>query len=412
MTNAPASPLSITRSAQKALDRTREWIERFGGRLAGTDACRNTAEALCLELRRACGSADLERFTTHPGAFTGFYRIDVVLYVVGLALMAMNQPLLAGIVLLWMVVGAGLEFGWYVELYDRFYPKKECYNVTATLEPRQPARQTLIISGHHDSAQELSFLKGSQKLYGLKIIVPDFFRFLAMMVAWAWVLWGPVVGGPPPFMPYALWLLVVGLYFVFTKFFLFSRDATPGAGDNLIASAMLVELAQRLAQPGQAGRSVLDHTRLVFLSFDAEESGVRGSRAWVKAHRAELAAMPTLLLNIDSIYRAGDLQFMLSDLNAHVKLDRKLAEICARIAGDAGYPAGLGVMRFGGGATDAVTFARAGVRATTMIAMSTRVVRDGLVYHTMRDTVDAIEPVAVEACLSVAERLAFTVDRS
>jgi hypothetical protein len=72
MTDPSSLPPSFTLSAQKALDHTRAWIERFGGRLAGSDACRQTAEAICLELRRTCGSADLERFTTHPAAFTGF----------------------------------------------------------------------------------------------------------------------------------------------------------------------------------------------------------------------------------------------------------------------------------------------------------------------------------------------------
>jgi hypothetical protein len=33
-----------------------------------------------------------------------------------------------------------------------------------------------------------------------------------------------------------------------------------------------------------------------------------------------------------------------------------------------------------------------------------------LVYHTLQDTVDAIEPAAVEACLAVAEELAFELD--
>ena len=32
---------------------------------------------------------------------------------------------------------------------------------------------TRFFSAHHDSALELKFLKGSQKWYGLKIIVPD-----------------------------------------------------------------------------------------------------------------------------------------------------------------------------------------------------------------------------------------------
>ena len=63
-----------------------------------------------------------------------------------------------------------------------------------------------------------------------------------------------------------------------------------------------------------------------------------------------------------------------------------------------------------GGATDAAELTGAGVRATTLIAMSTRLVREGLVYHTMQDTVDAIEPAAVAACLAVAEGLAWEMD--
>jgi len=96
----------------------------------------------------------------------------------------------------------------------------------------------------------------------------------------------------------------------------------------------------------------LAQTRLIFASFDAEEAGLRGSRAYVRAHRAELAALPTCNLNIDSIYTAE--------------------------------------------------FTMAGVRATTMLAMPTGIVRDGLVYHTMRDTIDAVQPEAAAACLFVA----------
>jgi putative aminopeptidase FrvX len=173
---------------------------------------------------------------------------------------------------------------------------------------------------------------------------------------------------------------------------------------------MLVELARSFAAQDAVSRSVLKHTRLIFASFDAEEAGLRGSRAWVRTHRAEIEALPSLALNIDSIYKAADLQFMVSDLNSHIALDRDLVRLCRDIAARIGYPSAEGVMRFGGGGTDAAELAKAGVCATTMIAMSTRMVRDGLVYHTMRDTVAAIEPHAVEACLAVAERLACELD--
>ncbi len=388
--------------AQRALETTRYLIEKFGGRLAGSEACRETAERLCDEFAAVGALARLEPFETHPGAFNGFYRIDVGIYVLGLALMWLGRPLPAAALLLFMAAAAGLQFGYYVEFYDRFYPQKTCQNVVATLEPRGTARQQILLSAHHDSAAELRFLKSSQKLYGLKIVVPDFFRILAGVFAVYWSGCRLLNGNDPSMTGILLVLLsTVGLYFVFTKFWLFG-DPVPGAGDNLVASAMLLELARLFADPADPGRSTLPDTRLIFASFDAEESGLRGSRAFARAHRDELHALPTWALNIDSIYQVSELQFMISDLNDHVRLDRALADDCRRIAQSLGYPARLTRMLFGGGATDATELARLGIPATTMIAMATSLMRDGLVYHTMKDTVEAIEPEAVAACLAVA----------
>jgi aminopeptidase YwaD len=398
--------------AQPSLNRTRDWIARFGSRLAGSAGCFETGHALQRELERVCGQASLEPFVTRPAAFNGFYRVDALIYLAGVILLLLNQPLPAALLLTLMIVAVGLEFGHYVEIYDWLYPRAECENVCAVLEPRGAATQQLIFSGHHDAAQELRFLLGNQRLYALKILIPDAMRMLACVTAWSW--WGGqlLAGGQPVFIPLAKIVLVLGTYSVFTKFFLFTQHVSPGAGDNLIASSLLVDLAQAFRDPQCHGVSRLEHTRLIFVSFDAEESGLRGSRAWVRAHRTELAALPTTALNFDSIYKLQDLQFLVSDLNSHVKLDGATVARCVEIARRLGYEARAAVLRFGGGATDAAELAKAGVRATTLIAMSTRLVRDGLVYHTRNDTVDAIEPEAVNACLAIAHDLALEVDRS
>jgi hypothetical protein len=215
-TPAQSDPLESTNTsrrrqqAQNALLQTQGWILRFGGRLAGSNACRNTAETIKTALQQACGAASSELFHTHPRAFNDFYRIDTVLYLVGLGLLFLNLPLPAGIIFLFMVTAAGLQFGWYVELYDWLYPRVECTNVSAVLEPRGDVRQQLIFSGHHDSALELNFLKRHQKLYALKIIVPDAFRMLAAVTAWTWVVWQLFWGSSPPFLLSAKLLLVIG----------------------------------------------------------------------------------------------------------------------------------------------------------------------------------------------------------
>lgn len=103
----------IVEASRRALARTKEMIDRVGGRLAGSEACEQCARLLQADLAAQCGSAALEPFFAHPAAFTHFYRIDAILYLAGLALMLLGQPLVAGVVMLFMVLGASLQFGWY-----------------------------------------------------------------------------------------------------------------------------------------------------------------------------------------------------------------------------------------------------------------------------------------------------------
>jgi len=394
----------------RALETTRSIIERFGPRLAGTTACLNAARALQEKLLPFCGNARLEFFQTHPDAFMGFYRINVLIYIGCMVFLHLQMPLAAALGYSFILVAGFLEFGYYREFYDPIFPKRTCANLLATLEPQNQVEQQLIVGAHHDSAYELTWLRRWQKLYGLKVIVPDIIYATGLLFSWIWVFSLLFRGSSPVFSPYLTWFLTFGILLVLPKFFIVSRHGSPGAGDNLVASAMLIELAHIFASPGKVGCSSLQHTRLVFASFDAEESGLRGSRAFAKLHIDNLQSIPTFMLNIDSIYHIDDIQFLVSDLNDTVPLSRELAEQCARIAGAAGYPQKFMRMVFGGGGTDAAELAKVGVKTTTLLAMPTGLVRDGLVYHTLNDTVDAVEPGVVEACLRITHGLVLELD--
>ena len=158
------------------------------------------------------------------------------------------------------------------------------------------------------------------------------------------------------------------------------------------------------------GRPALKHTRLIILSFDAEESGLRGARAYAKKHRAELQAIPAYNFNMDSIYDVDKIKFLVSDINGIVKLSGKMAARCVEIAGREGYGERLMGMPFGGGGTDAAELAKVGVEATTLIAMPVSIERDVVVYHTLNDTVDHMHPEAVEACLKILHAYIVEMD--
>jgi putative aminopeptidase FrvX len=140
------------------------------------------------------------------------------------------------------------------------------------------------------------------------------------------------------------------------------------------------------------------------VSFDAEEAGLRGAAAYFRAHAAELKRLPCAHLNFDSLYRLRDLQVFTSDVNGTVRLSRPLVDRLIACAIECGVEMRTFGMVFGGGGTDAAESARAGIPSTSIVALPTEVVRRGLVYHTPRDTVEHIEPAAVEACMRIALR--------
>ena len=385
--------------AENAINYTANLINKFGARLTGTPACLQAAEHLKESLDKQCGNAKLETFETHPGVFNGFFIIEPILYSIFTLAAFFGYVFLGACGQLLTVIYGILQFGTYKEYFKFLYPKKECSNVVATLEPQSEVRQQIIISGHHDSAQEVRLLRHAQKLYGLRVIIPDVFIIIGLLSSFLWIGIQSLTGHAPEFAISLSLLWLVSIPIACTKIFFIGPNGTPGAGDNLIASTSLIEFAKIFSV--QTGNSSLSHTRLILASFDAEEAGLRGARAFVKKNLEFLTKYPTYMLNIDSIYEVKELQFLTSDLNNTVALDKPLAELCLQTALNAGYPGRLTQMKCGGGSTDAAELAKIGVRCTSLLAMSTDLIRDGLVYHTMNDLPEAIEPQAVEACLEV-----------
>ena len=237
----------IEKSTAQSLRWTKDTIDRFGTRLAGTAGCFNTANCIRGELEKICGTSWLETFSTHPLAFMNFYKINVTVYLICLASLLYNQPLPAAIGLLFIMISGMLEFGYYQEFFDRLFPEKTCANVWSKLEPQGVVKQQIIISGHHDSPQEILFLKRFQKLFAFRAFAPDLFHISGIVFCLSWIIIQAISGRPPIFTGALKVFMSIGLLFVVPKFFLVGRKVSPGAGDNLIASAMTIQTARMFA---------------------------------------------------------------------------------------------------------------------------------------------------------------------
>ena len=388
---------------QDSFDRVERLIATHGPRLAGTQACLDAGDALYDELRSFCSEAHKEDFVVRKGAFLGWIRLLVIAYVAGVVSMWFGLPWVAFGLAMTSIVVLVLQFFLYLPLLDWLYPKKTGRNVYGIVEPSHDVKRQVIISGHHDSAHVFNFFIHQPKLYNLRVSGSIAFVIVLVLSAVASALF-PM----PEWVVLALRVIVSGgALLVAQMWFFVSKQATPGAGDNLIASSIALSLGKHFKESNP-----LKHTRIIIASFDAEEEGLRGARAFVKKHHALLNAVPTTVLNMDCLYDAKELFFLTSDLNSFVDLDASLAKKLAETAGKLGIEVKTQPIAFLTGGTDAAEFAKRGVSATTLIGMPWSNQSRSLDYHTPHDTIDKVSPKVVEATLRVFERFIVDQDKS
>lgn len=383
------------KEARSARERTADIISRHGERLTGSPGCLAAADELAGAAGKLADRAKCEDFGVHPGAFLGFIKVMIVLYVAA----CIALPFAPWASAMAMAVGAVilvLEFFLYKELIDPFYPRRTGRNVTAVLEPTGEAKRQVIVSGHHDSARIFNFYVERPELYSFKLYsgMGAFVLFLAAALLLS------VIGPARPVLIGASVLFAALFVFLIPLWRFASKEGTPGAGDNLAASAAALELLGVFKERRDSGKG-LTSTRLIFVSFDAEEAGLRGARAWAKAHKADIASLATWNYNMDCMYKADDVRFLTSDLNGSVALDTRAAEACAAAARKRGVKAPVEPIAFLTGGTDAAELAKKGARATTFIGMQWSNEARGNCYHTPGDTVEAVTPEVLELAIGV-----------
>jgi aminopeptidase YwaD len=394
-------PLFRTNSKDVAdvLGLTDLFIRELGPRLPGSEACLAAADRLKTEYGKHCDRVFTDDFDQAPDAF--FYTPSIVAatYLAGcLFFMLPGRMILSAI--FWI---AG--FLYFVDKYilfgsalDFLFHRRPGRNVCGIIEPEGPPERQVVVAGHHDSPYILNFLTRHQKLYGFRVVLPMCF-YLYGLAASILLLWPGLAGaGGEAFLHVSRIVLIAGLVWVIPIFRVMSRKGSPGAGDNLVASVLLVKIAElfrtRIVPPAR--------TRIVFVSTDGEEIGQKGVQEFIRRNRGLLGECATSVLNIDSVYRTEHLAVLTSDRNGTIPLSGRTAAKAAAAAGRLGIPVRMKKFPFGGGGTDAAQFAAAGIEATSLIGISTGFIRDGLVYHTADDTVQNLEPKAIGAAIDIA----------
>lgn len=405
--------LKAGRLAQLALELTASLIVKFGPRVAGTEQSRNSAAVIEEEFKKYCDTTKYQEFTLHSRAYTFWLKVMVVAYPTVLVFLWCGLPLLGTLTYALFCFYVFREFMVFKPLGEKYTPPSLGANSHGCIEPEKEVLHTVLFSGHHDSARLYRFNRLDRKAYFKKVLTP-FLLFALLGFSSVVQLITEIVSfrlftvNLPPLANFILnFLLTLGIPLLFPLRHFVLEEGSPGAGDNLIASSMTVELARFFDWKRKCGEP-LQHTRLVFCSFDGEEVGLRGSRHWFDQN-LDLLEDP-IHLNFDSPYYEDELTFLERDVNGLQPLSSKLARRCVQIAQGMGYKAQSAAIPIFAGGTDAASAARCGIEATTLTAVAWDDRSKPAVYHTPDDIVSAIESKAVEHAISIAIRLVELVD--
>jgi aminopeptidase YwaD len=368
--------------ARYALEIVERVCTEVGPGVPGSPQERARAAVIQEELASHLGAGDVavEGFVLAPGAFLGALPFSALCLLVA-ALLNLSMGRFAGIPP-WLTAAAALVFSLlavvtfvleyllYFEFVDPLFRKKQSVNVIGTL--RRPgtrdAKRLLIVSGHHDSTWEFTWIRFLG--YGLYVTVPTvMIGLLAMLVMGVLQLSGAIAGRDALIRAGTLgWVLLAYPMvpaIVFGLFYNRGRrkgGTVPGAVDNLSACGLAVALCRFLVRyPSH----IPADTEIRFVTFGSEEAGLRGSRRYVERHLAELRRLDARVLNIEMAAHP-EITITTTDVRG-VKNAPEMVQSLVTAADRAGVPYKVKPYPVGGGASDAGSFSQAGLRAATLL---------------------------------------------
>ncbi len=356
--------------------------QEVGPGLPGSPQERERGRMLEQELQAHLGieNVAVEDFTFAPGAFLGAQLISTSFMLIA-ALLNISIGRIPG-ASPWAMAAAAFTFSFSAvllfvlefltghEVIDRFFKKKRSVNIIGTLRKPESSqlKRVLILSGHHDSALEFTWLRYTG--YGFFILTVTWILALISILVMSGIQLAGVITGNTDIvrmgtLGWALLAYPVAPSMIFAFFYTRGREnggVVPGAADNLSACALAVAMCRFLAKHPEC---IPADTEIRFISFGSEEAGYRGSRRYVRRHLDELKRMDARVLNFETIAHA-EITILTSETNGTVKNSAEMVESVIAAAQRAGIPYKV-QPALPGTANDAGPFSRAGIKATTLL---------------------------------------------
>lgn len=378
-----------TQSAKYMHDFITRVIKSFGKRDCGSKGEVDAVKYMAQEVAPYASEVTTQPYDAHPLAFMGWIYISVTL-ILGAFVSAFFIPVLSIALICVAMALMVLEFVFYRKVVDFLFPKRQSLNMTAIKKPQGEVKRRVLICGHADAAYEWTlnyYLGGKAFIAHFLISIIGILYLFAIAVAACveGAIYTPIADSAlfialccsGVFVPF--WIL---MYILFNP-----RIISDGATDNLTGCAMGIAFLKALNDNGIE----FENTEVGCICAGGEEAGLRGSKAWVKAHKDDFKDCPTTVLCIDTIREDDHMLVNYKDMNGFIKCDTEATELWLDACKDEGATCKKGSVALG--ATDAAAFTQGGFNSVCVTAMNFNLPR---YYHTRLDVAEDVN----EECLA------------
>ena len=406
-TKTDAAEKQLSALTENAVREIRHICENIGPRPCGEDGETQAQTYLLEKISPYADAAVRETFEVRPKAFMGFVPVAGSLLLGATAANAISafkkkSAALASVALVGGALTAVVrEFGMYKEFLDRFYPKRTSGNVVAVRKASGETKRRVILSGHTDSAPEWTFTYrlgshgvvtvAAYALTGLAYTTVTSVLSLALKNR---ALVKKLALGQALFVP------AYGLLYRFVD----HNNYVPGANDDLTGVMTAFNVLKYLSDNDIR----FENTEVAAVLTGGEEAGLRGAKAFFKAH-PEYAndGVETVFLGFDTVRDADYMMIYERDMTGFVKNDHAACRLMKNAAADMGLDVPVGAIPLG--STDAAAASQAGVKAASFVAMDPAPAR---YYHTRLDAPDILEPETMQKALELALRAVYAFDEN
>ena len=412
---------------QKMYDLIKEVIDVTGPRLPGSEEEKQGAKIIADQIERELGAkAVTETFKTPRHAC-----ISAVPWLGWCAFVAFCtfylSPIASLVISALLLLFALTHIFYYSHLLDPIFPKDQSQNVYAVLPPKSGnAKYNIILSAHMDSSWcWLHSYKNANTMIlktGLGVISVVALMIISIVTV---VLESgtsiSLMGLKTVFervssnvqdkkdiatiVMYCLPILCLPGFYFLSQFMSYDKKiAAPGAMDNLSGMATAVEVIKHFQENEE---DIAKDAKFIVLGTGAEESGLVGALAFVKAHKndKELVNENTYAINLDSFRDMDHFNVVKKDTLQFVPFDKELTDLSKQAIDNCGVQSHIIENPLGG--SDSTAFAKVGIKTITLNAQDPRPTN---YYHTTNDGLDSLNIDTLEKGFEVVKELVRLID--